>query len=168
MFFLLIVFITCITAVALYNRIVRRKYEMNKLFESTYNLHKERYQLIPVLMPLLNTHMDVEKAMNTDIKSWRQQVLSRNTNIDEKIIANNHLDESLNTLLTAASGYPALRSDTDFLALESSWNGLATRISDSKQAYNQAVDVYNRSLSYFPTNLIVEIFKIHPKIKFEI
>jgi LemA protein len=67
--------------------------------------------------------------------------------------AQNSLGGALSRLLVANERYPELKSNENFLALQSQLEGTENRITIARRDYNAAVQDYNLSLVTFPSIL---------------
>ena len=72
--------------------------------------------------------------------------------------AQNQLSGVLGRLLAIQENYPDLKSNQNFLALQSQLEGTENRIEISRRDYNEAVRDYNTSLRTFPTILWAKTF----------
>ena len=67
--------------------------------------------------------------------------------------AQNQLSGALGRLLAITENYPDLKSNANFLALQSQLEGTENRIAVARRDYIEAVRAYNLSLRTFPTVL---------------
>jgi len=67
--------------------------------------------------------------------------------------AQNQLSGALGRLLAVSENYPDLKSNSNFLALQSQLEGTENRIAVARRDYIEAVRAYNLSLRTFPTLL---------------
>ncbi|HEY1225372.1 MAG TPA: LemA family protein [Brevundimonas sp.] len=65
--------------------------------------------------------------------------------------AQGDLTQALSRLLLTVERYPEIKSNQNFLALQSQLEGTENRIAVARRDYNQAVQDYNTSLRTFPT-----------------
>jgi len=65
--------------------------------------------------------------------------------------AQGELSQALSRLLLTVERYPEVKSNQNFLALQSQLEGTENRIAVARRDYNQAVQDYNTSLRTFPT-----------------
>jgi len=75
----------------------------------------------------------------------------------EKIQANQQLDDALARLLVIAENYPQLRSDENFLRLQDEIAGTENRIAVERRKYNEALERYNTSIELFPNNVVAKL-----------
>ena len=75
---------------------------------------------------------------------------------------------ALGRLLAVSENYPELKSNQNFLALQSQLEGTENRISVARQDYNAAVGEYNAYVRRFPYNLTAKVFGLgKPREYFE-
>jgi LemA protein len=67
--------------------------------------------------------------------------------------AQNQLGTALSRLLVANERYPELKSNEQFLELQSQLEGTENRIALAIRDYNDKVAAYNKTLVLFPTNI---------------
>jgi LemA protein len=65
--------------------------------------------------------------------------------------AQNQLSGALGRLLAVSENYPDLKSNQNFLALQSQLEGTENRIAVARRDYIEAVRLYNTDLRTFPT-----------------
>ena len=65
--------------------------------------------------------------------------------------AQDQLSGALSRLLVTVERYPELRSNENFLALQSQLEGTENRITVARRDYNQAVQAYNTEIRTFPS-----------------
>ena len=72
--------------------------------------------------------------------------------------AQGQLSGSLGRLLATVEAYPDLKSNANFLALQSQLEGTENRINISTKDYNEAVQSYNTTIRTFPDAIGAKIF----------
>ncbi|HXG16507.1 MAG TPA: LemA family protein, partial [Calidithermus sp.] len=77
------------------------------------------------------------------------------------------LGGALGRLLLVVERYPELRSNQNFLALQSQLEGTENRIAVERRRYNEAVREYNTRLRLFPGSLVARLAGFQPKAFFE-
>ena len=82
--------------------------------------------------------------------------------------AQSQLGTSLGRLLATFEAYPDLKSNQNFLALQSQLEGTENSILVSRRDYNEAVRSYNTTIRTFPDAIGAKIFYgAKPKVPFE-
>ena len=152
---------------SLYNRLIRRRNEVQNIFGSIDAMLKKRFDLIPNLIETVGTYMEHERTVLTDITDMRTKALNPDTNMEEKIDIQNKLNKSMGDILIAVEAYPDLKANQNFIQLQGSWNEVEEQISAARRAYNAAVTDYNNSVETIPTNIVAGIlgFKRMPVLE---
>ena len=95
------------------------------------------------------------KAKWADVQNQYQRRADLIPNLVEKVKqfqdAQNQLSGALGRLLAVSEAYPDLKSNANFLALQSQLEGTENRIAVARRDYIDAVREYNLSLRTFPT-----------------
>jgi LemA protein len=68
------------------------------------------------------------------------------------------LSQSLGRLLVVTENYPDLKSNQNFLALQSQLEGTENRITIARRDYNEAVQAYNTRIRTFPDAIGAKVF----------
>ena len=68
------------------------------------------------------------------------------------------LSSSLSRLLVVSENYPQLKSNENFLNLQSQLEGTENRISVERRRYNETVQAYNTEVKSFPALIMAKIF----------
>ena len=72
--------------------------------------------------------------------------------------AQNSFGQSIGRLLVSVEAYPDLKSNQNFLALQSQLEGTENRVAVSIKDYNEAVQNYNTTIRTFPDAIGAKIF----------
>ncbi len=101
---------------------------------------QEKSVLVQVTQARANaTHVSVDASTITDPAKFKQYEA-----------AQNQLSGVLGHLLSITENYPDLKSNQNFLALQSQLEGTENRIAIARRDYNEAVRDYNTELHTFP------------------
>jgi len=123
------------------------------------NQYQRRADLIPNLVSTVQGYADQEKDTLTAVVEARAKVGSMQVNAD---IINNpeamkqfeqsqaQLSGALSRLMVVVEKYPDLKSNQNFLALQSQLEGTENRITVARRDYIQSVAQYNREIRTFP------------------
>ncbi|MEK1887457.1 MAG: LemA family protein [Phyllobacterium sp.] len=124
------------------------------------NQYQRRADLIPNLVETVKGYAAQEKDVLTSVVEARakatQVQVTPETLTDPnafKAFQDNqaNLTGALSRLLAVVENYPDLKSNQNFLALQSQLEGTENRIAVSRRDYIEAVRVYNTSLKTMPT-----------------
>jgi LemA protein len=138
--------------------------------------YQRRADLIPNLVNTVKGYAQQEKTVLTEVTEARAKASSIQLNAGDlsdpaKVQAfqnaQNQLGGSLGRLLATFEAYPDLKSNQNFLTLQSQLEGTENRITVERQRYNEAVRNYNTRLRTFPASLVAGMMGFRPKAFFE-
>ena len=81
--------------------------------------------------------------------------------------ASGQLDQLLMSLRVSIEKYPDLKASTNVLGLQEELASTENRIAFSRQAYNDAVMVFNTSIAVFPSNFVAALLGFSELTLFE-
>lgn len=144
-----------------YNSLVEKQQTVDQAWAEVENQYQRRADLIPNLVNTVKGYAAHESATFEKVTQARAAATSININaeqLDEASLAKfqqaqNELTGALKSLLAVAEAYPDLKSNQNFLALQSQLEGTENRITVARGRYTEAVRVYNTSIKQFPTVL---------------
>jgi LemA protein len=129
--------------------------------------YQRRADLIPNLVETVKGYAAQEKSVLEAVTQARasatQVKVDASTITDPAAMekfqaAQNQLSGVLGRLLAISENYPDLKSNQNFLALQSQLEGTENRIAISRRDYNEAVRDYNTTLRTFPSVLWAKTF----------
>jgi LemA protein len=139
--------------------------------------YQRRADLIPNLVRTVERYADQERDVLTEVTNARARASSIQLNADDlddpaKVRqfneAQTQLGSSLGRLLATFEAYPDLKSNQNFLTLQSQLEGTENSILVSRRDYNEAVRQYNTTIRTFPDAIGAKIFYgAKPKVPFE-
>jgi LemA protein len=130
------------------------------------NQYQRRSDLIPNLVATVKGYAKQEASVLEAVTQARasatQVKVDASTITDPAMFAKyqaaqNQLSGVLGRLLSISENYPDLKSNQNFLALQSQLEGTENRVTIARRDYNMAVQDYNISLRTFPTALWAKI-----------
>ena len=129
--------------------------------------YQRRADLIPNLVETVKGFAKQEQGTLTAVVEARAKATSVQLNAGDlsdpaKVAAfqtaQSQLSGSLGRLLATVEAYPDLKSNANFLALQSQLEGTENRINISTKDYNDAVQSYNTTIRTFPDAIGAKIF----------
>lgn len=145
-----------------YNTIPTQEEEAKAKWAEVEAQYQRRADLIPNLVATVQGYAKHEKEVLTAVTEARAHASQAKVDVSqltdpEKLKqfqeAQAQLSGALGRLLAVSEAYPDLKSNTNFLALQSQLEGTENRINVARRDYIQAAREFNTSLRTFPTLL---------------
>ncbi len=142
-----------------YNVIPTNEEQAKAKWADVQNNYQRRADLIPNLVATVQGYAKQEKDVLTAVVEARAKATQVKIDVSQlddpaKLKqfqdAQNQLSGALGRLLAVSENYPDLKSNQNFLALQSQLEGTENRIAVARRDYIEAVRVYNTSLRTFP------------------
>ena len=159
-----------------YNSLVSSEETISSAWAQVENQYQRRADLIPNLVQTVQGAADFEKSVLTEVTEMRSRVgqvklSAEDLNDPEKFAkyqqAQDGLSSALSRLLVVTENYPQLRSNDNFLQLQSQLEGTENRISVERKKFNEAVQAFNTQVRSFPTVITAKIFGFKEKPYFK-
>jgi LemA protein len=160
-----------------YNVIPTKQEAANAAWAEVQNQYQRRADLVPNLVATVQGYAKQEEKVLTEVTEARAKATSINLTADDltdpakvKALqdAQAQLSGALGRLLAVSENYPELKSNQNFLALQSQLEGTENRIAVARRDYIAAVQDFNTTLRTFPTVLWAQtVFRsIKPLVPF--
>jgi LemA protein len=142
-----------------YNTIPTLEEQAKAKWGDVQNNYQRRADLIPNLVATVQGYAKQEKDVLTSViearaKATQVKIDASQLTDPEKVKqfqdAQNQLTGALGRLLAVSENYPDLKSNQNFLALQSQLEGTENRITVARRDYIEAVRAYNTELRTFP------------------
>src|ERR1700754_4660744 len=142
-----------------YNTIPTLEEAAKAKWADVQNNYQRRADLIPNLVATVEGYAKQEKDVLTSVVEARAKVTQVRVDASqltdpEKMKqfqdAQNQLSGALGRLIAISEAYPDLKSNQNFLALQSQLEGTENRIAVARRDYIEAVRAYNTELRTFP------------------
>ena len=160
-----------------YNVIPTKQEAAKAAWAEVQNQYQRRADLVPNLVATVQGYAKQEKDVLTAVTEARAKATSIHLDANdlsdpEKVKqlqdAQNQLSGALGRLLAISENYPDLKSNQNFLALQSQLEGTENRIAVARRDYVASVQDFNTALRTFPTMLWAQtVFRsIQPMVPF--
>lgn len=159
-----------------YNTLVSLEEKVSSAWSQVENQYQRRADLIPNLVKTVEGAADFEKSVLTEVTEMRSRVgqtkiTAEDLNDPEKFEkyqkAQDGLSSALSRLLMVVENYPQLKSNENFLQLQSQLEGTENRIAVERKKFNEAVQEFNTTARSFPTLIMAKIFGFKEKQYFK-
>jgi LemA protein len=145
-----------------YNTIPTLEEQAKARWSDVQNQYQRRADLIPNLVATVQGYAKQEREVLTAVVEARAKATQTKIDVSQLTDpdklkafqdAQNQLSGALGRLLAVSENYPDLKSNANFLALQSQLEGTENRIAVARRDYIEAVRAYNTALRTFPTVL---------------
>jgi LemA protein len=150
-----------------YNSIPTDEEQAKAKWADVQNNYQRRADLIPNLVATVQGYAKQEREVLTAVVEARAKATQVKIDVSQLTDpdklkqfqdAQNQLSGALGRLLAVSENYPDLKSNQNFLALQSQLEGTENRIAVARRDYIEAVRVYNTELRTFPGVLWASTF----------
>ena len=155
-----------LSACAAINTIPTLEERARSAWSEVQNQYQRRADLIPNLLEAVKGFAQQEREVLTQVTQARAR--ASQVQVDASTItdpqrfreyqeAQNQLSSALGRLLVTVERYPELKSNANFLALQSQLEGTENRIAVARRDYIEAVRAYNTELRTIPGRWIAAV-----------
>jgi len=173
-----ILVVLVIALIAAYNSLVLLRNRFKNAFAQIDVQLKRRYDLIPNLVETAKGYMKHERDTLEAVVKARNVALgaantARNDPADPNAMqgllnAEGALQGSMARMMLVVERYPELKADRNMAALMEELTSTENKVAFARQAYNDAVTVYNTKRETFPTVVVAGMMGFKPAQLFEI
>lgn len=146
-----------IWAVAIYNKLVRNRNMVREGWSGIEAQLKRRSNLIPNLVEAVKGYMGQEKGVLEKVTEMRSRT-GQAKSPGERGKAEGLLGQALANVFVVAEAYPDLKSNQNFLELQSELSDIEDQVQMARRYYNGTVRNLNIAVESFPSNLIANGF----------
>jgi|TARA_Y100000310_G_scaffold344346_2_gene456632 LemA protein len=161
-----ILVILVLWTVGTYNSLIGLDNGVEEKWAQVENQYQRRADLIPNLINTVKGFAAQEKDIFLEVTKLRSQWAGASSR-NEKLAAAKGLDSGISKLLLVAENYPQLKSNENFLALQSQLEGTENRVATERKRYNEIVRKFNVKIKRFPSNIIAGMMGYEKKDYFE-
>ena len=156
------------------NAVPRQDEAVKAAWSQVLNQYQRRSDLIPNLVETVKGYARQEQQVLTAVTEARAKATQMQLPAD--ILTNPEvfrqfeqnqaaLQGALGRLLAVSESYPALKSDQNFLALQSQLEGTENRVAVARRDYIGAVQTYNTTLRTIPGRWVAAMLYPDAKVK---
>ena len=157
------------------NTIPTEQEQAKAAWSEVQNQYQRRADLIPNLVNTVKGYAQQEQKVLIDVTEARAKATSVQVNANDLTDpaalqrfqqAQAQLSGALGRLLAVSENYPDLKSNQNFLALQSQLEGTENRIAVARRDYIQAVQTYNTEVETFPGRFWAMVYNAKPMATF--
>ena len=158
------------------NAVPRQDEAVKAAWSQVLNQYQRRTDLIPNLVETVKGYAKQEQTVLTQVVEARAKATQTTVQLPADVTSNPEafkqfeqsqaaLGGALGRLLAVSEKYPDLKSNANFLALQSQLEGTENRISVARKDYIDKVQTYNTTLRTIPSRWIAAWFYPDAKVK---
>ena len=149
--------------VGVYNTLVSSDEAVKSAWSQVENQYQRRYDLVPNLVETVKGFAKQEREVLENVTAARSRV--GQLTVTPEVLTNpqafarfreaqDGLSSALSRLMSVVENYPQLKSNENFLTLQSQLEGTENRIAVARNRFNEQVREYNTRIRRFPGSLI--------------
>jgi len=165
--FLVIVAAVVVWAIALYNRFVTLRNQVQNGWKQIDVQLKRRHDLIPNLVNTVKGYMEFERGTLETVIAARNAAVGA-SGVADAAAKEQALTGALSRLFALAENYPTLKANENVRQLQEELSSTENKISFARQFYNDIATAFNTAQQVFPGNIIAGLFQFRPAELFEI
>jgi len=179
----LVLLVSVVWFVGVRNHMVDLDQQVQAQWAQVENDYQRRFDLIPNLVRTVQGAANFEKSTLEAVIGARSRVgqvqapaggppgtqssLPNDPNAMAQFAgAQENLSGALSRLLVVVERYPDLKSNQNFLELQSQLEGTENRISVERRRYNEVAQTYNTTMKQFPGNIVANMSGFKEKAYF--
>jgi LemA protein len=160
--------VIAVIVIGMYNSLVSGRNHVAESWSGIDTELKRRYDLIPNLVETVKGYATHERQVLEMVIEARTRAVASTGSPASQARDENMLVGALKQLFAVVEGYPNLKANGNFLALQNQLTETEDRIQAARRFYNANVRDYNNRCQMFPTNLLAGMFHFQPAEFFEI
>src|SRR5688572_10559262 len=165
------------------NNLVGLDEQVNSQWAQVESQYQRRFDLIPNLVRTVQGAANFEKSTLEAVVNARarvgqvampagppgaaSEITTNPQQMEQFAAAQQGLSNALSRLLVVVERYPDLKSNQNFLELQSQLEGTENRIAVERGRYNPVVQAYNTAIRRFPASLVASMSGFKPKAYFK-
>jgi len=152
--------VVAIYGIMIYNSLVQVKHNVSKAWANIDVLLKQRHDEIPKLVEVCKQYRQFEQDTLQRVIEARSRVFqaSQAQNMPALGQAETALRAGLANLFAVAEAYPDLKTNEQFMNLQTRISALENAIADRREFYNESVNINNVRIEQFPDVIIAGMF----------
>ena len=158
------------------NTVPTQDEQVKAAWSQVLNEYQRRTDLVPNLVATVKGYAKQEQTVLTQVIQARAKATQTTVNLPPDVLSNPQafhqfeqsqaqLGGALGRLMVVSERYPDLKSNQNFLVLQSQLEGTENRITVARRDYIDAVQRYNTTLRTIPSRWIAAIFYPDAKVR---
>ncbi len=171
-FLVAILLIAAVIIINIYNRLVTLRNRYQNAYAQIDVQLRRRHDLIPNLLESVKGYMAHERETLTAVINARNSAMRASQQaaqapgdpqaMQQLAAAEGLLDSTLGRFFALSEAYPDIKANQNMAQLMEELRSTENRIAFARQAFNDAVTLYNTRREVFPNNLVAGSFNFGP------
>lgn len=163
-------------ATGIYNNLIALDEAVQSSWSQVENQYQRRADLVPNLVETVRGFASQEREVLLGVTEARSRVgqltVTREILNDPEAFARfqsaqDQFSAALTRLLAVAENYPTLKSNENFLALQTQLEGTENRIAVERRRFNEVVQQFNTAIRRFPARIVAGFIGFQEKQYFK-
>lgn len=155
--FVLIVGVVALSmGINIYNGMISLRNQLERAWSNIDVILKQRYDEIPQLIQVIEQYAGYEAGLLQKLAEARKHY-GEASSIGDKIKASQEMSFALKGVIAIGEAYPELKTNENFIQLQSRVSQLESMIADRREAYNEAVTNFNTRIDQFPDMFVAKL-----------
>jgi LemA protein len=167
MIFWIVLGVLVVIGIAIYNGLVQSRNRVDEAWSDIEVQLKRRYDLIPNLVETVKGYAKQESSVLENVVKARSAAMSAGS-MQEKLKDENMLSGTLKSLFALSESYPDLKSNQNFMQMQSDLTDTEDKIQAARRFYNGTVRDFNTKIQQFPGNIFASMFGFAKREFFDI
>jgi LemA protein len=148
-------------AIGIYNNLVSLRQQVERAWANIDVILKQRFDEIPQLIEIAEQFVKYEKGVLERLIEARKNYGAAKS-VDDKIDAAKKMSGAIQGIFALGEAYPELKSNTQFLQLQTRVSALENQLSDRRELYNETVTNLNTRIAQIPDTFFAGMLGYHP------
>jgi len=153
--------------VSIYNGLVRMSRDIDKNWSNIDVMLKQRHDEIGKLVKVCEGYMKYERETLEKITSLRTDYM-RADSVEDKSRIDGAITGALKTIFAVAENYPDLKTNNNFMQLQTRISEIENNIADRRELYNDSVNLYNIRIHQIPDMVVAGMMNYRDKTLFQV
>ena len=162
-----VIVVLILAFIGMYNSLVKLRNTVEEAFSTMDVFMKKRFDLIPNIVETVKGAAAHEKDTLERVINARNMAASAATP-EARMAGEAQITTALKGLLAVAEGYPQLRANENFMALQKQLGDVEDDIANARRYYNGTVRIFNTKTETFPSAIVASMFRFVRKPLYEV
>ena len=155
-FVVIVGIVLCAMGINVYNGLISLRNQLERAWSNIDVILKQRYDEIPQLIQVIEQYAGYEAGLLEKLAEARRHY-GEASSVSDKIKASQEMSFALKGVIAIGEAYPELKTNQNFIQLQSRVSQLEGTIADRRELYNEAVTNFNTRIDQFPDVFVANL-----------